>query len=82
MSVNEKLDRALSDFIAGTSAGVKEANERWLTFLKRERNEAAEALAEADPLSDEITETPAYISGWHDALDYIIHKDSRFEPKP
>jgi hypothetical protein len=39
-------------------------------------------MADADPLADEITETPAYLQGWFDAIDYLIHKDSRFEPKP
>lgn len=81
MSVNEKLDRAISDFVAGTIAGGKEVNEHWLAFLKRERTEAAEALETADPLADEITETPTYQQGWFDALDYLIHKESRFEPK-
>jgi hypothetical protein len=80
--VNEKLDRALSDFIAGTSAGVKEANERWLEFLKKERADASEALADADPFSEELTETPTYLCGWFDALDYLIHREARYEPKP
>ena len=79
--MTEKLDKAISDFVAGCTAGVAEANERWLEFLRKERSEAAEALAVADPLADEITETPSYLCGWHDALDYLIHRESRYEPK-
>jgi len=79
--VNEKLDRAVNDFLAGTAAGEDKANEQWLKFLRRERTEAAEAMAEADPLADELTETPLYYQAWFDCLDYIIHKEARFEPK-
>lgn len=75
--MNEKLDKALNDFAAGATTGVKEANERWLEFLRKERLEAAEALAEADPLADEISETPSYKTGWFDAIDYLIHRADR-----
>lgn len=82
MNVNEKLDRAVSDFMAGTTAGASKANERWIEFLTKERTEAAEAMADADPLADEITETPTYLQGWFDAIDYLIHREARFESKP
>ena len=81
MSVNEKLDRALSDFRAGVAAGTGEENARWLEFLKKERAEAGDALAEADPLSDEVTQTPVYLSGWYDALDYLIHREGSYVGK-
>jgi len=75
--VTEKLDKSLNDFIAGTATGVAEANKAWLTFLRKELNDASEALDKADPLAEEETQTPSYLAGWMDAIDYLIHRANR-----
>ena len=79
--MNEKFDRALQDFQAGAEAGRDREKQRWLKFLRQERADAMRAKADADPTSDEETERPDYVNGWHDALDYIVHMEGSYVSK-
>lgn len=79
--MNEKFDKAIADFQAGMEAGRDREKERWLKLLRTERADAARAVKESDPDTDEETNNPLFCQGWHDALDYILHMEGRYVVK-
>ena len=74
--MTENITQAINDFEAGFETGVRKNKEHFLALLVDEHKDVTEAmdrLPEVTAVDADDIDQPLYLTGWHDAVDYLLH---------